>query len=145
MDLYHLPLVNSCLNFLSTLFLIAGFYFIKNGKKELHQKMMWSALVISAVFLTNYLIFHFNVGSVKFLGTGIIRPIYFAILIPHIILAMAIVPLVLMTFSRAIKKNFELHKRIARITWPLWMFVSVTGVVIYVIMNAYGSYDYLIK
>lgn len=145
MEFYYLPLINSFLNFICTILLLIGFILIKNGKKETHQKVMISAFVVSSLFLINYLFFHFNVGSVKFLGQGFIRPVYFTILITHIVLAAVILPLVLITFSRAIRKKFELHKKIARITWPIWMYVSITGVIIYIIMAAYGSYDFLLK
>lgn len=144
MDLIHLPLINSILNSIATLLLLLGFILIKSGKKEQHQKVMWSAFIVSGFFLINYLIFHYQVGSVKFLGEGIIRPIYFTILISHISLAFAIVPLVLLTLTRAIKKRFDLHKKIARITWPIWMYVSITGVVIYLFMRFTGSYDALV-
>jgi uncharacterized membrane protein YozB (DUF420 family) len=144
MDLIHLPLINSVLNTISTILLLIGFVLIKAGKKEEHQKVMWSAFIVSSLFLINYLIFHYQVGSVSFTGEGIIRPIYFTILITHIILAAAIVPLVLLTLTRAIKKRFDLHKKIARITWPIWMYVSVTGVVIYLFMRFTGSYDVLL-
>ncbi len=144
MDLIHLPLINSILNSIATLLLLVGFVLIKSGKKEQHQKVMWAAFIVSGLFLINYLIFHYQVGSVKFLGEGLIRPIYFTILITHIILAVAIVPLVLLTLTRAVKKRFELHKKIARITWPLWMYVSITGVVIYLFMRFTSSYDVLL-
>lgn len=144
MDLIHLPLINSILNSIATLLLLVGFVLIKSGKKVQHQKVMWAAFIVSGLFLINYLIFHYQVGSVKFLGEGLIRPIYFTILITHIILAVAIVPLVLLTLTRAVKKRFELHKKIARITWPLWMYVSITGVVIYLFMRFTGSYDVLL-
>lgn len=144
MDLIHLPLINSILNSIATLLLLLGFVLIKSGKKEQHQKVMWSAFIVSALFLINYLIFHYKVGSVKFLGVGLMRPIYFTILITHISLAFAIVPLVLLTLSRAVKKRFDLHKKIARITWPIWMYVSITGVVIYLFMRFTGSYDVLV-
>lgn len=144
MDLIHLPLINSILNSIATFLLLLGFVLIKSGKIEQHQKVMWSAFIVSVLFLINYLIFHYQVGSVKFLGEGIIRPIYFTILISHISLAFAIVPLVLLTLTRAIKKRFDLHKKIARITWPIWMYVSITGVVIYLFMRFTGSYDALV-
>ncbi|TNE74604.1 DUF420 domain-containing protein [bacterium] len=143
MELIHLPLINSILNFIATILLTIGFILIKSGKKEQHQKVMWAAFSVSGLFLINYLVFHYQVGSVKFMGEGLIRPIYFTILITHIILAAAIVPMILLTLTRAIKKNFVLHRKIAKITWPLWMYVSVTGVIIYLFMHFTGSYDLL--
>lgn len=145
MTVYDLPLLNSIFNSISTLLLIGGFVAIKKGNKEVHMKFMWSALITSAFFLTSYLIFHYLVGSVKFQGQGWIRPVYFTILITHIILAMAIVPMVLKTFYHAVKKEFDKHKKIARWTWPVWMYVSVTGVIIYLFMRLSGSYDYLLN
>jgi len=141
MELSNLPLINSILNAISTILLLIGFVQIRRGKRQLHQKIMWAAFFVSCLFLVNYLIFHYLVGSVPFKGTGWIRPVYFTILITHIILAAAIVPLILMTLSRAVQEKFELHRKIAKITWPLWMYVSVTGVVIYLFMNAYNSYS----
>lgn len=143
MSLSDLPLINSILNSISTILLLLSFLQIKKGNKKVHQKLMWSAFTVSGLFLISYLIFHFQVGSVPFKGQGWVRPIYFTILITHIILAAAIVPLILITLSRAVQEKFELHRKIARITWPLWMYVSVTGVVIYIFMNAFDSYSIL--
>ena len=140
MELSNLPLINSILNSISTILLVIGFVQIRRGNRQLHQKIMWSAFFVSALFLVNYLIFHYQVGSVPFKGTGWVRPIYFTILITHIILAIAIVPLIIMTLSKAVQKKFELHRKIAKITWPIWMYVSITGVVIYLFMEAFDSY-----
>ena len=95
---------------------------------------MIAALVCSALFLTSYLVYHYHVGSVPFQGTGAVRVIYFAILITHVILAAAILPLVLVTVARALRRDFTRHRAIARWTWPLWMYVSVTGVVVYLML-----------
>ena len=135
MSVSDLPAINAGLNTLSTVFLTLGFIFIKQGKKEAHEKMMFSALITSALFLACYLYYHFNTQVVtKFVDPAWFRPIYLILLLTHVVLAVVIVPLILMTFSRAIKKNFELHKKIARWTWPLWMYVSVTGVLIYLLL-----------
>lgn len=135
MSVSDLPAINAGLNTLSTVFLTLGFIFIKQGKKEAHEKMMFSALITSALFLACYLYYHFNTQVVtKFVDPAWFRPIYLVLLLTHVVLAVVIVPLILMTFSRAIKKNFELHKKIARWTWPLWMYVSVTGVLIYLLL-----------
>ncbi|MDB6055920.1 MAG: putative rane protein [Verrucomicrobiales bacterium] len=135
MTLHDLPAVNASLNGLSAVFLGIGFVMIKRKNIAAHRACMVTALITSTLFLTCYLIYHLNVRVVtKFTGQGIIRPVYFTLLISHIILAVTIVPLVCMTAWRAIKQRFEDHKRIARITWPLWMYVSVTGVIIYVML-----------
>ena len=132
MSLSDLPAVNACLNGLSAIFLTAGYYFIRRQNKVAHRNCMISAFVTSTIFLACYLTYHLSVKAVtKFPGQGWVRPVYFSILISHIILAFLIVPLVLVTLHRAVKARFDLHKKIARWTWPIWMYVSVTGVVIY--------------
>ena len=140
-ELYQLPILNSILNMLAALFLLGGFIMIKKGDRENHRRFMLTAFVISGLFLINYLIFHYQVGSVSFEGEGWIRPLYFTILISHIILAASVLPLALITLFRAFKKRFKHHKKIARWTWPIWMYVSVTGVIIYLFMALTGSYD----
>lgn len=144
LSVYELPLLNSVLNSISTFLLLGGFIAIKKGNRDVHMRFMWSALGVSAMFLTSYLIFHYQVGSVSFTGEGWIRPVYFTILISHIILAIVIVPMILKTFFHAVKKDYSKHKKIARLTWPLWMYVSVTGVIIYLFMSFTNSYDVLL-
>ena len=134
MSVTDLPALNAGLNTLATLFLLAGFVFVKRRRIDAHRVSMFGALAASAAFLTSYLIYHYHAGSRPFTGTGAIRVVYFAILISHVILATAIVPLVLVTVSRALTARFDKHRRIARITWPLWMYVSVTGVIVYVML-----------
>ncbi|HEY1171168.1 MAG TPA: DUF420 domain-containing protein [Verrucomicrobiae bacterium] len=135
MSISDLPAINASLNGLCTILLIAGFVLIKQGKKEAHQKVMVAALVTSVVFLCCYLYYHFNTSVVtRFVEPAWFRPIYLVILLTHTILAVVIVPMVLMTFSRAFKGDFERHKKIARWTWPLWMYVSTTGVIIYLLL-----------
>jgi putative membrane protein len=129
-----LPAVNATLNGISFVFLLSGYLFIRRNRRDAHRKCMIGALVMSALFLTSYVIYHLNVGSVPFRRTGWIRTVYFAILIPHVILAAAIVPMVLLTVWRAWSKQFDKHRRIARWTLPLWMFVSITGVIVYVML-----------
>ena len=129
-----LPAVNATLNGISFVFLLSGYLFIRRNRRDAHRKCMIGALVMSALFLTSYVIYHLNVGSVPFRRTGWIRTVYFAILIPHVILAAAIVPMVLITVWRAWSKRFDKHRRIARWTLPLWMFVSITGVIVYVML-----------
>ena len=131
MTISDLPLVNASLNGLSALLLAAGYACIRSGRRGAHRNCMIAALVSSTLFLTSYLVYHFHVGSVPFTGRGPIRTAYFAILITHTILAVLIVPLVATTLTRALRERFDAHRRIARITLPLWAYVSVTGVVIY--------------
>jgi uncharacterized membrane protein YozB (DUF420 family) len=134
MSLSDLPAVNACLNGLSAVFLTAGYVFIKRKNQRAHRNCMVSAFVTSTVFLICYLIYHFNAGRTVFKEPEWFRPVYLTILISHTLLAVAIVPLVLVTLRRAIKQRFELHKKIARWTWPIWMYVSVTGVLIYLLL-----------
>ncbi len=135
MSLADLPAVNACLNGLSAVFLMTGYVFIRRGNKIAHRNCMVSAFVTSTIFLVCYLTYHFSVKTItRFKEPGWFRPIYLTILLTHTVLAVVIVPLVLMTLHRAVKERFDLHKKIARWTWPLWMYVSVTGVVIYLLL-----------
>ena len=127
-----LPHINAALNLVSAIFLALGLYFILRGDRQRHRQMMLSAVAASAVFLVTYLIYHFNSGLARFGGEGIVRPIYFGILFAHVIGAVIITPLVPITLYRALTGQFDRHRRIARWTWPLWMYVAVSGVVVYV-------------
>jgi uncharacterized membrane protein YozB (DUF420 family) len=129
-----LPTVNASLNGLSTVLLASGYVLMKQKKITAHRNFMVAAGVTSAAFLACYVIYHLSAGSVKFKGTGPIRAVYFAILISHVILAAAIAVMVPMTFWRAFKNDVERHRKIARITFPIWMYVSITGVVIYAML-----------
>jgi len=132
MSISDLPAVNACLNGLSAIFLTAGYVFIRRKNQAAHRNCMVSAFVTSALFLACYLTYHLSVQVVtRFKEPAWFRPIYLTVLITHTILAVAVVPLVLMTLHRAVKQRFELHKKIARWTWPIWMYVSLTGVLIY--------------
>jgi putative membrane protein len=126
-----LPTLNACLNFTSAVLLSAGFYFIKRQNILAHKIAMGLAFLTSSIFLGCYLYYHYHAGSKHYAGTGSMRTVYFSILISHTILAAAIVPMILTTLARALRGNFAGHVKIARWTWPLWMYVSVTGVVIY--------------
>ena len=126
-----LPTLNAILNTLSAIFLATGYVMIRQRRITAHKRCMISALVTSSLFLVSYLTYHFQIGSKPFLGQGPIRTVYFSILLSHTTLAAVIVPLVVMTVRRAWKGNFERHARIARRTLPLWLYVSVTGVVVY--------------
>jgi uncharacterized membrane protein YozB (DUF420 family) len=128
------PAINATLNGTSALLLLLGRWYIARGRMAIHRAIMIAALVTSTAFLACYLYFHAHVGDVRFQGQGWIRPVYFAILITHVILAAVIVPMVIITLSRALRARFDRHRVIARWTFPLWLYVSVTGVVIYVML-----------
>jgi putative membrane protein len=131
-----LPALNASLNALSTVFLTLGYIFIKRQKQNAHRNCMIAAVSTSAVFLICYVLHKILVRGMHtpFGGEGPIRAFYYGMLISHILLAMAIVPLVLITMSRALKQRWEFHKKIARWTWPIWMYVSVTGVLVYLML-----------
>jgi putative membrane protein len=135
MEAYHsLAPLNALLNGCAATLLLAGFIFIKNGKVRAHRACMIAAMSFSAIFLTSYLVYHYNVGNVRFSGEGWVRSLYFSILIPHIVLAGVIVPLALITITFALRGNFMRHRKIAVWTWPLWMYVSITGVIVYLML-----------
>ena len=129
-----LATVNAILNTIAFILLILGWRAIRSGNQELHKKFMVAALGVSAAFLTCYLIHHYQVGSVKFQGEGLIRTVYFLILVPHVILAAAMTPAIIVMVVFAFMGKFEKHKRIAKIVWPVWAYVSVTGVLVYLML-----------
>lgn len=136
----YLPHLNALLNALAAVCLCAGFFFIRRKNVRAHRACMVGALGVSALFLVSYLVYHYTAGATKFTGQGVVRPIYFAILISHTVLAVAVLPLALITAARALKGRFERHKAIARWTLPIWLYVSVTGVVVYVMLyHLYAS------
>lgn len=126
-----LPTLNAALNALSAFFLVSGYRSIRQRRIAAHKRYMLSAFVTSCLFLVSYLTYHYHTGSKPFLGQGAIRTVYFSILISHMVLAVTIIPLVLITLRRALKGEFERHAHLARRTLPLWLYVSVTGVVVY--------------
>ena len=134
MTVQDLPTLNASLNTIAGIFLLSGYIAIKKDKKDLHKWLMISALVVSAAFLTSYLIYHYHVPSKKFPDLGWIKTVYLLILIPHIILAAVMVPMILKTFWHAFRGEWEKHKKIAKVTFPIWMYVSVTGVVVYLML-----------
>jgi putative membrane protein len=140
MNIHDLPAVNATLNGLSAIFLTAGFIFIRQKKISAHRNCMISAFCTSIIFLICYVTYHsyryyvLHIGPTKFLEPQWFRPIYLTILISHTILAIVIVPMILITLSRALRAKFDKHKKIARWTWPLWMYVSVTGVIVYLLL-----------
>jgi len=130
------PALNACLNGTSALLIGLGLYFIRSGRREAHKRMMLSGFVTSCLFLASYLYYHLvlRAGVTRFRGVGIVRPVYFTILISHTILAVVVVPFILITLARALKGKFQRHKAIAPYTLAIWMYVSVTGVVIYLML-----------
>ena len=126
-----LPTVNATLNSISALLLSIGYLCIRSRRPIAHRNCMVAAFVVSALFLTSYLTYHYHAGSTPFQGEGWMRGVYFAVLIPHIVLAALILPLALCTLYYAIRKRFNTHRRVARWTLPIWLYVSVTGVVVY--------------
>lgn len=131
-DITTLPHVLAVINSSTVLVLLAGFVFIRRGRHDLHKKAMLTAVSLAVLFLVIYVIYHMNSGLAKFGGEGAIRKVYFTILVFHVIGAVAIVPMVPMLVWRALKGRFDDHKRLAKWTWPLWLYVSLSGVTVYV-------------
>ena len=134
MSVTDLPAVNATLNATCAVLLVIGWILIKRGRIRQHRAVMIAAVSTSAVFLASYLVYHAQVGSVRFTKTGAIRTIYFTVLLTHTILAAAIVPMVLVTLSRGLTGKYDPHRRIARWTMPIWLYVSITGVIVYVML-----------
>ena len=134
MQLTDLPALNAGLNALAGVLLLCGYASIRAKRIPLHRSFMLAAFAVSTLFLVSYLIYHFQVQFTAYRGEGFLRPLYFSLLIPNVILAVALVPLVLTTLHRALKGNIERHRRIARITFPIWLYVSVTGVLVYLML-----------
>lgn len=135
--LTFLPPIYAAINGMTTLVLLAAFWAIKNKKIKLHENLMKFAITLSVAFLIMYVAYHMTSDSTKFGGEGFIKYVYFFILITHILLSIVIIPFVLITYVRAITKNFERHKKIARITFPLWLYVAATGVIVYIMISPY--------
>jgi putative membrane protein len=136
-DIKLLPLFNACINSSVTIALLVAFWAIRKGKILLHKTLMLSALGLSALFLISYVIYHFQAEHTRFGGEGVIKYIYFFILITHILLATAIVPLALLSIYRGLANQFIKHKKIARWTLPIWLYVSITGVIVYLMISPY--------
>ena len=134
MQISDLPAINAVLNGTAATFLVAGYVLIRRGQRDLHKRCMLAALTASALFLISYVVYHANVGSRPFPGQGVVRLVYFSILITHVALAAVILPLALTTAARGLRAQYDRHVRIARWTLPLWLYVSVTGVVIYLML-----------
>lgn len=135
--LHFLPPIYATINGVTALVLIAGVLAIKNGKRQLHKLLMTTAISLSLVFLGMYIAYHLTTDSTPFGGEGTIRYIYFFILITHIVLSIVVIPLVLITYVRALSARFDKHKKIAKITFPIWLYVAVTGVVVYLMIAPY--------
>jgi len=134
LSLTSLPTLNAALNATSGLFLLAGWFFIKNKQVERHRLCMIAAFLCSTVFLSSYLYYHYHVGSVAFQKQGPVRVLYFSILITHTILAIVVVPLILRSLYLAWRLRFEEHRRWARVAFPMWLYVSTTGVIVYAML-----------
>lgn len=134
MTIHDLPAVNASLNAISGILLIVGYALIRSRRIELHRRVMIAAFVASSLFLVCYVVYHAQVGSVRFTRQGLVRPVYFTILITHVTLAAAVLPLAIITLSRGLKARYQRHRAIARWTLPIWLYVSVTGVLVYVLL-----------
>ena len=134
MTLQDLPAVNAALNGIAAVLLTIAFILIRNRRIEAHRRTMLAAFATSSLFLICYIVYHAQVGSVRFTRQGFVRPLYFGILITHVILAAAVLPLAIITLSRGLKARYDRHRAIARWTLPIWLYVSVTGVLVYVLL-----------
>ena len=134
MSVHDLPAVNATLNALSGILLVTGYTLIRSRRIEQHRKVMIAAFITSSLFLVSYIVYHAQVGSVRFTRHGFVRPLYYTILITHVTLAVLVLPLAIVTLSRGLKARFAQHRRIARWTFPIWLYVSVTGVLVYVLL-----------
>lgn len=134
----YLPLTNAILNTITSAFLITGYYWVKRGNLGAHKQMMYAATLTSALFLVSYLTYHHFQGDTKFLATGWVRPVYFFILITHVLLSIVQVPLILTTLYFAFTEKFTKHRKVARITFPIWLYVSVTGVLVFIFLKAFN-------
>ncbi len=135
--LSFLPPIYATTNGITAVLLVAAVMAIKNGNRKLHQSLMTAAIALSLAFLVMYVAYHMTSDSTKFGGEGAIKAVYFFILITHIILSIAIIPMVLITYVRALSQRFDAHKRIAKITFPIWLYVAVTGVIVYLMISPY--------
>lgn len=138
--LSFLPPIYATTNGITAIVLVWAVIAIKNGKRKLHERLMTFAISLSVAFLVMYVAYHMTSDSTKFGGEGVIRYVYFFILITHILLSIAIIPLVLITYVRALAENFDRHRKIAKITFPLWLYVAITGVVVYLMISPYYVY-----
>lgn len=138
-DLAFLPAVNAGFNALAATFLVTGWWFVKRGRLTAHRNAMIAAFVCSALFFTSYVVYHYAHGDTKYSGQGALRLVYFAVLATHVLLSMAVVPLALTAFWFAYKRRFDRHARVTRVLLPIWLYVSVTGVVIFFMLRGVAS------
>jgi putative membrane protein len=138
--LTFLPPIYAFINGITAMLLILGVYAIKNGNKKMHQNLMQSAIACSVLFLVMYVAYHMTSDSTPFGGVGVIRYVYFFILISHILLSIDVIPLVLITYVKALSERFDKHKKIAKITFPIWLYVAITGVIVYLMIAPYYVY-----
>ena len=134
MSVSDLPALNAALNATSAILLTTGWFLIRSGRIAAHRRVMLSAFVTSSLFLISYVVYHAHIGSKPYPGTGVMRTIYFSILVPHVILAAVVLPMAIVTLSRGLRRLDDRHRRLARWTLPLWLFVSVTGVLVYLML-----------
>lgn len=134
----YLPFINALFNTLTSIFLILGYRAIKAQNREKHKKLMLSAAVSSAFFLVSYIVYHHFQGDTKFQALGLVRYVYFFILITHVLLSIVQVPLIFLTFYHAFRKNWSLHKKLAKATYPIWLYVSVTGVLVFIFLRMFN-------
>ena len=134
MTVHDLPAVNATLNATAGVLLLIGFLLIRTGRRQQHRAVMLAAFTASSLFLVSYVVYHAQVGSVRFTREGFVRPLYYAILITHVTLAATVLPLAIVTLTRGLNGRFREHRRIARWTFPVWLYVSVTGVLVYVLL-----------
>jgi putative membrane protein len=135
---HDLPAVNATLNALSGILLVAGYVLIRRRRIEQHRRVMIAAFIASSLFLISYIVYHAQVGSVRFTRQGFVRPLYFTILISHVTLAAVVLPLAIITLSRGLRARYVQHRAIARWTLPIWLYVSVTGVLVYILLYQPG-------
>ena len=135
--LTFLPPIYAAINGLTAILLVVAVYYIKNGKREIHESLIKVCIALSLMFLVMYIAYHMTTDPTSFGGKGIIAYIYYFILITHILLSVIVIPLVLTSYSRAVQSNFNLHKKIAKVTFPIWFYVAVTGVVVYLMISPY--------
>ncbi len=136
-DFSFLPPLHASLNALAAVILVFAYYFIRTGQVERHRKAIYAAMVCSALFLVSYVLYHFTTPETKYGGEGIMRTVYFVLLITHVVLAAVILPFILLTFTRAYTNQFERHKKMARWVFPLWLYVAVTGPICYLMLKPY--------
>jgi uncharacterized membrane protein YozB (DUF420 family) len=134
LSVHDLPALNATLNAISAVLLVVAYRFIRRGERDKHKRTMLAAFSVSCVFLISYLVYHWNVGSVRYPGTGAMRVVYLSILVTHTILAAAVPVLAIVTLRRGLKARFDKHKKIAKWTLPIWLYVNVTGVVVYMML-----------